>query len=150
MRSARKDAEWVKEHAHYMSSAHLKQSFKFWFHERTIFFLKTKTYPPPFFDPIWCLKSFKMKSAPTGFIFALSPVFIVAADFIASRFTTRAPNKRSRPQSIFANHVYGTRFYNTSLRKVPRKPEWSRTHYNSIRAIWYGDKHENHTNKPLW
>lgn len=54
----------------------------------------------------------------------LAPVFLIASDFIATRFSSGGPVKsvlaNNKPQTVVLNHVYGSKYYNTSLKKFPK------------------------------
>lgn len=57
-----------------------------------------------------------------GVLFMLAPAFLIASDFIATKFSgTKAASKitTNKGSSIFMNHVYGSKFYNTSFKRFP-------------------------------
>lgn len=69
-----------------------------------------------------------MKYVSNSAFFVIGPVFIVAADFIATRFSTTSSKAtslgaRKQSQSLFLNHGYGTKFYNTNFRSFPKSKD---------------------------
>lgn len=61
-----------------------------------------------------------MKNVSNTALLCLGPVFILGADFIASRFSSTSKATATKLQLLFMNHVYGTRFYNTNLKLFPK------------------------------
>lgn len=57
-----------------------------------------------------------------GVLFMLAPAFLIASDFIATKFSASKAATQitsNKGGSIFMNHVYGSKFYNTSFKRFP-------------------------------
>lgn len=68
------------------------------------------------------MKNFTSNSA----LYILAPVFLIASDFIATKFSTAGTSKAAttlgsnKTQPILLNHVYGSKFYNTNFKSIPK------------------------------